>query len=282
MPSLPNPPRRRTVGFTLVELLVVIGIIALLIAILLPALNNARRAANTTKCMANLRSIGQAMFLYAHEHKGAFTVAVHHYQNSRIPLNPSYELEIRWPDRLAPFVAKAKNISYSDMEEIRQNSVIWGCTEWAKSQESGGSFADKVRVGYGMAPYPDTSYFKDGDQKKLAYLGSGGSGGAYYKLSQWVKPAEHGIIGDSIWHIIEWTGGEEEVDPAKHTWGPFQQSPLPTFLIDSTRHLKATTKKEQTMSARGINMLFADGHVATLSIREAWEAITVPSHPRGN
>ena len=51
-------------GFTLVELLAVVGIIAVLIGILLPALMHARDAARTTVCLANLRSVGQGLGLY--------------------------------------------------------------------------------------------------------------------------------------------------------------------------------------------------------------------------
>jgi prepilin-type N-terminal cleavage/methylation domain-containing protein/prepilin-type processing-associated H-X9-DG protein len=111
-------PRR---AFTLVELLVVIGIIAVLIGLLMPALSRAREQSNQVRCASQLQQIYHAQMFYADDNGGRVTPVMH--------LNP----EDKWPEKLKKYVTRTDTAPRTlfhcpslDMENYPEESISYG------------------------------------------------------------------------------------------------------------------------------------------------------------
>jgi prepilin-type N-terminal cleavage/methylation domain-containing protein/prepilin-type processing-associated H-X9-DG protein len=183
--------RNSSRGFTLVELLVVIGIIALLISILLPSLARARRAANTVACAANLRSILQAMNIHASQNKnqipGSAATTGRFALLANLNVNPIYS-DTNFPniitlnDWMSP-IAKAMGVKFNEggtttdrksrYEQLR-NLKQFQCPEnqYIATPFGGGPVQADVGI---MHSYATAMYFM--------YLPNG-AGGAFFVVQQ--------------------------------------------------------------------------------------------------
>ena len=114
----PSSAIRKKLGFTLVELLVVIGIIALLISILRPALNRAREQARLTKCLSNIRNSGMLMTMYADQFKGK--LPMHQGGGSWL-----WDVTTNTRDALAGAATGPRDIMYCPSQVDRDRDDLW-------------------------------------------------------------------------------------------------------------------------------------------------------------
>jgi len=279
--------RRTRKAFTLVELLVVIGIIAVLIGILLPAMSSARRQARSVKCLSSLREIGNGFAMYAQTFKGAWPCAVHDAGNTTYPLPANTSL--RWQDRIIEFISSIKSndgtgsasgsfgADKDQMERLKESSVLWGCPEFKLVDDPIGSVFAAVRTGYAMNIYPSN----DALNSVRPYIVAGVTG-KYIPAVRWTKSSDRLLIADGPQHFIQTTLAIRTAKKitSANSWSPFD--PVPADInqtdmwVDGIRHAKPGTSKLASYKGKYTNALFCDGHAQTVSIAETWNALFNP------
>ena len=205
-----------------------IGIIAVLLAILLPALSRARDAAKTVQCLSNLRQLAAAAQAYATQHNGSYPISYYSGSDDQFVYGYHWDFTLRLE------------------KTTGQRSVVPGLL-WQGSADAAVQQCPAFdgRSNTLMDPYTGYNY-------NTSFIGRGESEliVAPAKVSQVKSPSTTALFGDG-----EWANGANK----------YMRSPLPS---DSDANLSARhTGTQGYRHRRMTNVAFADGHAVTIAER---------------
>jgi prepilin-type processing-associated H-X9-DG protein len=249
------------------ELLVVIGIIAVLIAILMPALAKAREQARLVQCGSNLRQIASLFDNYANEYDGEYPAAVgYHAGWYEEPPTSDYN---QWGDVIEVMQAYEQNISL-DSGQPRQKQPIWVCPSEMDSTTADLSGGDTRYVSYlpnkmaweGAYAFSEYSTASDSPDGFVSYADTTP-----------IKPqriADPNVSGGLSSIIMMCEGNFDGVDWSFYQDDPWQGSYYSQFGRTMAVYDQITFRHYQNFTA--LNVLFFDGHVEQVNYKDCLNA----------
>ena len=239
---LQSLPRRRSRAFTLVELLVVVGIIAVLIALLLPTLRSAMRRAEAVACLSNLRQLSQAEGMYRAEYKGAA---------------PPYRGDGSWTFAFRRYYGESEDLILCPSAPYEEGPLGYG------SATRAWSYALPLRGGYGFNGWV---HALDSIGYSLSMDFSGPH--TWYIRRDTRESARVPLLGDCTWSI-GWPKVNDRTPPDLHAGDRANQSPAWPFPVFGEGPVPAdilaapvntTARFAIARHGRAINITFLDGH----------------------